>query len=289
MLSRRGPILIVVSLLLAVGAAYVANQWLLSKNQEREATPGTVPVAVAAIDIPFGTTIEPRHVAMIQMLEGTAPQGVFPTAAAVEGKVARASIMQGEILLDGRFTEEGEGSTLSSIVAENMRAVSVRVNDVVGVAGFVLPGTRVDVILTGSPTERGGTDTAKVILENVQVLSAGRQTETDGRGTPQDVTVVTLLVTPVDAQRLALATTDGRIQLALRNPTDLERTDPASVSRERLFSQPAQGTPAPAAAAARVRRAPAPRPTPTPQVSVELIQGGKKETVVFNADQDGPQ
>ena len=88
MFSRRGPILIVVSLLLAVGAAWVANRWLISRDAEQEAATSTVPVAVAAIDIPFGTKVEARHVVVIRMLKDTAPHGVFPTAATVEGKVA---------------------------------------------------------------------------------------------------------------------------------------------------------------------------------------------------------
>lgn len=264
MLSRRGPILIVVSLLLAVGAAYVANQWLLSKNQEREATPGTVPVAVAAIDIPFGTTIEPRHVAMIQMLEGTAPQGVFPTAAAVEGKVARASIMQGEILLDGRFTEEGEGSTLSSIVAENMRAVSVRVNDVVGVAGFLLPGNRVDVV---SAYQQGMDTRSETVVQNVKVLAVDQTASTD-KNEPVVVRAVTLEVSPIDAEKLVLAEQRGMIQLALRNPRDdklaMLTPPPAPVAA----SAPAPAAPHKAAPRPRVKVGP-----PAPSDDVTVIRG----------------
>ena len=112
MLSRRGPFLILLSLVLAVAAAYFGYRWATQQEANQQATPGTVPVAVARSDIPFGTTVEASHVAIIQMLEGTPPDGTFPTVAAVEGKVARSSIMKGEILLEGRFTAEGEGSTL---------------------------------------------------------------------------------------------------------------------------------------------------------------------------------
>jgi pilus assembly protein CpaB len=262
MLSRRGPILIVVSLLLAVGAAYVANQWLLSKNQEREATPGTVPVAVAAIEIPFGTKIEPRHVAVIQMLEGTAPKGVFPSAAAVEGKVARASIMQGEILLAGRFTEEGEGSTLATVIAENMRAVSVRVNDVVGVAGFLLPGNHVDVV---SAYREGMSTRSETVIQNVKVLAVD-QTASADKNEPVVVRAVTLEVTPIDAEKLVLAEERGVIQLALRNPRD-----------EQLAMLTAPPAPVAAPAPAPAQKA-APRPRvkvgpPPPSDDVTVIRG----------------
>jgi pilus assembly protein CpaB len=269
MLSRRGPILIVVSLLLAVGAAYVANQWLLSKNQEHEATPGTVPVAVAAIDIPFGTKIEPRHVAVIQMLEGTAPQGAFPTVAAVEGKVARASIMKDELLLAGRFTEEGEGSTLASVIAENMRAVSVRVNDVVGVAGFLLPGNRVDVV---SAYSDGMKTRSETVIQNVKVLAVDQKASTD-ENEPVVVRAVTLEVTPLDAEKLVLAEERGSIQLALRNPHDEQLA---------MLTQPPAPVAAPAPAPAQ-KAAPRPRVKvgpPPPSNDVTVIRGTEvgKET-----------
>jgi pilus assembly protein CpaB len=271
MLSRRGPILIVVSLLLAVGAAYVANQWLLSKNQEHEATPGTVPVAVAAIDIPFGTKVEPRHVAMIQMLEGTAPQGAFPNVAAVEGKVARASIMKDEFLLAGRFTEEGEGSTLATVISENMRAVSVRVNDVVGVAGFLLPGNRVDVV---SAYSDGMKTRSETVIQNVKVLAVDQKASTD-ENEPVVVRAVTLEVTPIDAEKLVLAEERGSIQLALRNPHDEQLAMLTPLPSEQPVAAPA---PAPAPKAAprpRVKVGP-----PPPSNDVTVIRGTEvgKET-----------
>ena len=102
-----------------------------------------------------------------------------------------------------------------------MRAVSVRVNEVIGVAGYVLPGTRVDVVATASPTDAHADTTSKVVLSNVQVLTAGTRMEQDQeKGKPMQVTVVTLLVNPEQSERLALASTEGKIQLALRNPLD---------------------------------------------------------------------
>jgi pilus assembly protein CpaB len=208
--------LIVISLLLAVGAAWVANRWLIAKNTPGETGPGTVPVMTAAIGIPFGTKIEARHVAAIQMLKDTAPDGAYQTAAAVEGKIALSEIMKGEILLAARFADQGGGSTLAAVVGENMRAVSVRVNDVVGVAGFLLPGNRVDVVTA----YRDGQDTlSETVVQNVKVLAID-QTASSDKNEPVVVRAVTLEVTPADAEKLILAEQRGSIQLALRNPLD---------------------------------------------------------------------
>lgn len=216
MFSRRGPILIVISLLLAVGAAWVANRWLISQAASGDAAPSTVPVLTAAIDIPLGTKMEARHVATIQMLADTAPDAAFKDVAAIQGKVAIAEIMKGEILIAPRFAAQGGGSALAAVVAENMRAVSVRVNDVVGVAGFLLPGNRVDVV--AAYRERSAT-LSETVVQNVKVLAVD-QTASADKNEPVVVRAVTLEVTPADAEKLILAEQRGSIQLALRNPLD---------------------------------------------------------------------
>jgi len=262
MLSRRGPILIVVSLLLAVGAAWVANRWLLSKSEQMDATPGTAPVARAATDIPFGTTVESgRHVEIIQMLEGTVPGGAYTTAAEAEGKVARASIMKGEILLAGRFSDEAIGATLAAVVAPNMRAVSVRVNDVIGVGGFLQPGNYVDVV---SAYREGQSSESETIVQNVKVLAVD-QTASSDKNEPAIVRAVTLEVTPEDAEKLVLAEHRGVIQLALRNPIDTEL----------VAMQTKAPPPAPAPAPAPVVKA-KPRVKvgpPPPSTDVTVIRG----------------
>jgi pilus assembly protein CpaB len=170
-----------------------------------------------------------------------------------------------------------------------MRAVAVKVDPVTAVGGFVLPGTNVDVIVTGSADDRGGQDTSKVILEYVRVLSAGTSLQ-DEDGKPRDVPVVTLLVSPADAQKLALASSEGKIQLALRNPLDQRQENPEGIRKEALYRgastrpEAAPGNPLPGTpAAARSARAPRPAPSARPvrAVSVELIQGQKREVVTF--------
>jgi pilus assembly protein CpaB len=216
MFSRRGPILIAISLLLAVAAAWVANRWLIAQTASANAGPNTVAVLTAAIDIPLGTRIEQRHVAPVRMLADTVPTGAFQDLAGIEGKIALAEIMKGEILHTGRFAEQGVGSALAAVVAENMRAVSVRVNDVVGVAGFLLPGNRVDVVAA----YRDRADVrSETVVQNVKVLAIDQSASSD-KNDPVVVRAVTLEVTPQDAEKLILAEQRGSIQLALRNPLD---------------------------------------------------------------------
>ena len=130
-------------------------------------------------------------------------------------------MVKGEPLLEGKLASKEAGAGLPPIIPEGMRAVSVRVNEVIGVAGYVLPGTRVDVLNTLSPTNNPTDTTSKVVLANVQVLTSGTRLEQDQEDAkPMQVTVVTLLVTPEQSERLALASTEGKIQLALRNPLD---------------------------------------------------------------------
>jgi pilus assembly protein CpaB len=157
-----------------------------------------------------------------------------------------------------------------------MRALSVAVNEVVGVAGFVIPGTMVDVLVTGriAGSSHGGDENiTRTILENVKVLAAGQKIEQDREGKPQTVPVITLLVTPDDAARLAMASTEGKIQLALRNTVDTKVMAPPAVLQEALFSG---GAPAP-------KRSPGIKyvpPPPLPYV-VEVITGNKRENKSF--------
>jgi pilus assembly protein CpaB len=172
-----------------------------------------------------------------------------------------------------------------------MRAVAVKVNDVVGVAGFVIPGTRVDVIVTGTPTGEKDEQVSKVILENVQVLAAGQNIEQEVNGQPQSVQVITLLVTPDDSQKLTLASMDGDIRLALRNPLDLEQADPAPFKKTALYMGPSSQAAPPEVKKVIVRRVVQPKPVvmapPPPRIrqhDVELIQGSERESHTFEEE-----
>lgn len=217
MARRRGPLLLMISLLLAVFAAWVANNWIKARANSTPAA-AMDHVVTASIDIPLGTKIEQRHLSMIDMFAGKAPSGSYHDYADVVGKVTSSSVLAGEILLAPRLADSATGSALAAVVATNMRAVTVRVDDVVGVAGFLLPGNHVDVIETEHDSG-GGKVKAQTILSNVKVLAVD-QTAAPDSSQPMVVRAVTLEVTPADAETLLKGKTAGLIQLALRNPLD---------------------------------------------------------------------
>ena len=154
-------------------------------------------------------------------------------------------IAKGEFVLTSKLAGENAGSGLPSLIPPGMRAVSVRVNDTTSVSGFVLPGTRVDVLLTGNPQGSNEQQTTTV-LENVAVIATGQRLERNSAGEAQSAPVVTLLVSPDDAERLTLASSQGHIQLALRNPLDTKQEDVAAVKSNSLYKDGSE--PAPAAA-----------------------------------------
>src|SRR4029079_5200509 len=181
----------------------------------------TTPVVVAAADLSLGTELKKEDLTVVNFPVGNAPECSFKSAAEIIGRGLIVARGKNEPVLGAKLASKEAGSGLPPVIPEGMRAVSVRVNEVIGVAGYVLPGTRVDVLATASPTQNTADMTTKVVLANVQVLTAGTRMEQDQKdGKPVQVTVVTLLVYPDQAERLALASTEGKIQLALRNPLD---------------------------------------------------------------------
>jgi pilus assembly protein CpaB len=198
------------------------------------------------------------------------------------GRGAVLPIAKGEFFLPNKLAGENAGSGMPSLIPPGMRAVSVRVNEVIGVAGFVVPGTRVDVLLTGNPTNAADQRTTTV-LENVAVIATGQKLERNTAGEPQLTPVITLLVSPDDAQKLTLATTEGKIQLSLRNPLDTKQQELASVSTGSLY----KGVPAAAPVASTrpqstkhktVQTLP---PTPPTAYSVQVIKGTKTTETKF--------
>ena len=231
MMKRRGTILVSLSLVLGSVAAWAANSWVNERLTPANEDADTELVAAATERIAYGTRIEPRHVRMIRLPKGTAPEGYYSDAADVEGKVATTPIARGEILIPQRFAEQHSGSTLAALLSPNMRAVTVRVDDVVGVAGFLLPGNRVDVLAAQSRRGAGQTR-VETILRHVRVLAVDQTASTE-RNDPIIVRAVTLELTAKQSERLFKAREEGRIQLALRNPNEV-----AVVQQEEPESEP---------------------------------------------------
>lgn len=258
MFKRRGLMLVVVSLLLAVGAAALARNWITAQmNAAAGARPAGTGVVVAAMEIPFGIKVEARHVRVIELPPGAAPSGHFTKAEEVVGQIATQKALPGEVLIKERFSEHMGGSTLAAIIKPNMRAVTVRVNDVVGVAGFLLPGNRVDVVSARMVERRAVTET---ILRDVNVLAVDQKARTE-KDEPVVVRAVTLEVTPEQAETLVKAREEGEIQLTLRNPLEEE---PEVVVKE---------APPPPPKVVRVYR-----PAPVVEERVTIIRGTNVDT-----------
>jgi pilus assembly protein CpaB len=265
---------------LALAAGLLAAVYVYKNLQPKSgAAVDTAEVMVAANDLQVGARVEDHDIKIIRIQSTDMPPGAPRKKADVVGHGVIVPMMKGDFILPNRLAGENAGSGLPALIPPGMRAVSVRVNEIVSVAGFVTPGTRVDVLLTGAPTGSGEQQTTTV-LQNVAVLASGHTLERTSSGEAQNTAVITLLVTPDDAQRLTLASTEGHIQLALRNPLDTRQDDvPASNSRG-LY----RGLPVPAAVHVPVRRIVAPKATtPAPATtgfSVEVYQGDKKPDVI---------
>ena len=214
------------------------------------------------------------------------PAGVFEKPDDVVGLGLVMPVIQNEPILPMKLASKEAGSGLPIMIPEGERALSVRVNEVIGVAGYVLPGTRVDVVAVASATDNKADTTSKVVLTNVQVLAAGTKMEQDGdQGKPMPVSVVTLLVDPDQAERLTLASTEGKIQLALRNPLDQGAPTTPGVRPASLLGQAPVSTAAHAregsrrAARSRAARGGAGR-TGRPRSKSSAVTSGPKKSFV---------
>jgi pilus assembly protein CpaB len=275
--SKMVPVLLIA--LLAGGALAFGTYSYLQNVPVKTVTVPTRRVVVANADLSLGSELRPDDLKTIEWPASAVPEGSFDDSSKLLGRGLVASVVRHEPILPGKLSSKEAGSGLPPIIPPGKRAMSVRVNEVIGVAGYVLPGTRVDVVATQNPSNRAEDMTSKVVLSNVQVLTAGTRVEHDTKdGKPMQVTVVTLVVTPDEAERLTLASTEGKIQLALRNPLDLESPETPGVRPGMLMGN-VQQRPAPAARRASApARAAAPvysQPAPT----VEIIRGDKRQHV----------
>src|ERR1700693_4653345 len=276
---NRTRLLMIGVLALALGAIV---SLLVYKNLQGKGPSSTEPgadVIVALGDIQVGARVEDHDVRIARFPASGLPPGAYNRKSQVLGRGVIIPISKGEFILPNKLAPENAGSGLPSLIPPGMRAVSVRVNEVVSVAGFVGPGTRVDILLTGTPNGSSERQTTTV-LQNVAVIASGQRLERNASGDAQNTPVITLLVSPDDAERLTLASAEGRIQLALRNPLDTRQDDVAPANAKGLYQG---GTPPKAAAPVRTRpvKQKSQTPAPTPSVlSIEVYQGDKKPDVV---------
>lgn len=269
-MKLRGVLMLLVSLVLAGVAAVSANRWMTSRLASAGAGQDFSGVVAAAVEIPFGTKLDATMIKMVDLPPESVPGGAFHDPEAVIGRVAAFTLFPGEVLLGERVVEHIGGSALAAVVQEGKRAITVRVDDVVGVAGFLLPGNRVDVIATRRRTggERGSE--SSTLVENLKVLAVDQTTSPD-KNEPVIVRAVTLEADPAQSEEIVKAQDEGRVQLTLRNPLDGTRREP----------DPGP----PATATHKEDKQPESPPIIARSVVVEVIRGISTSSMTFGGEQ----
>ncbi len=248
-------------------AVFLVNRWLSTQStQEKpaitEQTP-TTSIVVAAQDLDIGTPLSAKTLSLAQWPKANVPKGAFTEIAKADGRVAVSKIYAGQPLLAAELAEPGSGAGLVALIPKGKRAMSIRVDEVIGVSGFVLPNTYVDVIAVGKQG-RGNSMEAKTILKRIKVLAIAQETATE-EGKAKVVRTVTMELTPKEAEKLALQTHEGSIHLVLRNPLEEVAEEPPpppkKVVRTRRVST----------LRSRVQR------VPLPTFEVEVIRGSERQ------------
>jgi pilus assembly protein CpaB len=269
MQNRRAIMFLILAIALGAGAAFTAQRWL---EQQRQTPAGPVtsqPVAVMRADLQVGQVVHERELATVDWPLRYVPQGAHSNPAQLEGRVARRPLAAGEPVLESALLPEGARAGLVSVIEPTRRAMSVRVDPVIGVAGFVNPGAHVDVLVTIERIDTDGKPYSKVILQDVEVLAIDQKLEEAKEGEPELVQVVTLETSPQDAEKLTYAAHEGRLQLALRNPSDREIVETHSVGVGDVM-----GERRPVAHVAA-------RPVVRPGTNVEVIKGSQVSVQSF--------
>lgn len=281
MARRPGTwILLVFALVCGGAAAWLALRYLRQQARPLLARSSGQNVAVIAVrDLPVGALVTERDVKVISWPGEAVPIGMLSRPDAVVGRGLITSVRTNEPFLETKLAPKGAGGGLPNLITEGMRALTVRVDDVVGVAGFVIPGTRVDVLLTMTSNTPSNEPTTRAILQNVQTLAAGQSIQTDAEGKPRSVPVITVLVTPEQAETLALAASQGRIQMALRNTLDTLpiRTNGARAGTLMMAVRTGSSGSAPAG-----WRRPGPVVAPEEGTVVEGFRGGERTLSRFS-------
>jgi len=227
--------LLLVAIVLGLSAAVYANAWIgqrsnISANK----------VVVAAVDIPAGGKITPEMLTALDWPSGALPAGSVTDPAKLKDRVVKLDVVRGEAIIEGKLAPVGTKGGLSAVIAEGKRAMTVRVNDVVGVAGFALPGNYVDILVHTQQDGKGKDDKAKpiskTVLEHVLVLAVAQEAGRDDTK-PKVVSAVTLELSLADAEKLDLARSIGTLSLALRNQTDPEKVSTDGITKGDLFGE----------------------------------------------------
>ena len=270
---RRLSLALFIALVLSAGATYLLYSRI--RNQ-KSAPPVTIRIVAAADQLAAGTALTPQNLKIVDWPASIPLPGAFSTPGQVIGRSLMYPVNANQPLVESELAAPGSGFGLSVKIPDGMRAISIRSNDVVGVAGFLYPGSHVDVLLTFRP-DNASAPLTQTILQDVNVLTAGQTLEPDPKGRPQTVNVVTLLLSPRDAQKLVLASQQGSVQFVLRNGADQNKPEQKPVLTSQLMTDVAPPQPK----AHVVAAAPPKAPHPPEFYTVETIEGEKHTVTKF--------
>ena len=291
-MNQRLFSVLIFAFVVSAGASLLLYRLIASRVTAIAKQP-TAQVIVASRTLELGTLIRESDLRMGDW-PGTLPHGALLRKEDVVGRGVMAAIYDGEPVMESRLAPKGAGAGLAATIPAGMRAVAVRVNEVVGVAGFVVPGMRVDILIAGNPpgAQSSAGMVSRTLLQNIEVLSAGQNFQKDAEGKPVQVQVVNLLVTPEQAEILSLASNETRLQLVLRNPLDTQTAKTTGISLSSLYGAPIKPLEAPRlrAPVARVKMTPfIEPPKPASPVTVEVMNGSKRMEAKFPAGSEGVQ
>ncbi len=296
-MTRRVMLILLVAFVIATGASVVVYRLVRNRVASNYGAVPTTQVVVANRNLEVGTVIKTGDVRM-STWTGVVPKGMATREQDVLERGVVSNLYEGEPISEARLANLGAGGGLAATIPPGMRACAVRVDQVVGVAGFVVPGMRVDILIMGNPPSGRPADgpNVKTLLQNLEVLAAGQNIQKDAEGKPVQVQVVSLLVTPEQAEILSLASTESRIQLILRNPLDTETSKTSGSNMASLFSgvkPKTQATPGaePRKTVAAVKPPAPPKqakavPLPPALYLIEVINGPRKEQAKFNKPEE---
>lgn len=227
--KRHTLIFLTLALMIGLGAAYMAQRWTAARmaDARQQASRDLTTVVVAQSEIGFGKRVDAEQIKTVDWPANAVPPGAFREPAQVIGKLSKYHILPGEPLLEARIADPDKSPLLAGLIEANKRAVSVRVDDIVGVAGFLLPGSRVDV-LASKRLDNDSYET-RTLLHDLKVLAVDQTAAATGEDKPVVVRAVTLEADPAQAEKLVQATREGSVQLALRNPDDRSVPAPAAI------------------------------------------------------------
>lgn len=287
MRNPKAIAMLVLSLVIGVAATVVAAGWIAQQGQVASSK-----VMVAAGDIQLGSRLNSQMLKAVDWPSGSIPPGAMTNAEPLQDRVVKTSILRGEPILEAKLAPVGTKGGLSAVIPEGKRAMTVRVNDVIGVAGFALPGNYVDIVVNTqleAEGARGDKQISKIVLEHILVLAVAQEAGRD-ETKPRVVNAVTLEVTPEQAERLDLARSVGTLSLVLRNQVDKEGIDTRGIMKRQLLAgDAAPSAPAKPVVVKRVRKEKPAVAGAAPKDTVEMIKGIHKSKVEFSAETGAPK